>query len=138
MRRSTLPYLNFLEVEDSLPLQDSSGPRSNDAQVIPEWVLEGPIVDTDRPKGSQTTPPGDLDAVMKDVNPLSPEHTQPSKSRGGDASNADKQEANLNNQHNHIDEDRDVENEEEDYDGEYVKDVYYKDVYHYEQDPEVI
>uniref|UniRef100_A0A803PB17 Uncharacterized protein n=1 Tax=Cannabis sativa TaxID=3483 RepID=A0A803PB17_CANSA len=70
------------------------------------------------------TPQGGLDAVMEDVNPLLPEHTQPSDARGGDTSNADNGEGNLNNQNDHIDKDRDAKNKEEDDNGEYVKDGY--------------
>uniref|UniRef100_A0A803Q830 Uncharacterized protein n=1 Tax=Cannabis sativa TaxID=3483 RepID=A0A803Q830_CANSA len=84
------------------------------------------------------TPPGGLDAFMEDVNPFSPEHARPSHVREGDASNTDNQEGDLNNQHDHISKDRDAKNEEEDDDGEYVKDRYYKYGYHYERTPKVV
>uniref|UniRef100_A0A803Q2F5 Uncharacterized protein n=1 Tax=Cannabis sativa TaxID=3483 RepID=A0A803Q2F5_CANSA len=87
---------------------------------------------------SKKTPQdGCIDAIMEDVNPLSPSLTQLSNARKVDTSNPNNREANLDKQHDGVDEDLDVEDEEEDDDGEYVKDGYYKDGYYYEQDPKV-
>uniref|UniRef100_A0A803NIM2 Uncharacterized protein n=1 Tax=Cannabis sativa TaxID=3483 RepID=A0A803NIM2_CANSA len=81
---------------------------------------------------------GGLENIMEEVNPLSPEHAQLSNARGWNTSNVNNREDDLSNQHDDIDNERDDENDkEEEDDGEYIKDGYYKDGYHYEQDPEV-
>uniref|UniRef100_A0A803QCJ4 Uncharacterized protein n=1 Tax=Cannabis sativa TaxID=3483 RepID=A0A803QCJ4_CANSA len=88
---------------------------------------------------NKRNPQGGLETVMEEVNSLSLEHTRPSDAGGGDTSNVNVHEGDLNNQHDHVDNSKDAKNYEEEEYGkdDYVKDGFYKDGYHYEHDLEM-
>uniref|UniRef100_A0A803QCR8 Uncharacterized protein n=1 Tax=Cannabis sativa TaxID=3483 RepID=A0A803QCR8_CANSA len=76
------------------------------------------------------TPQDGIDAIMEEVNPLSPEHAQSSDAMCGEMSNNRK--VGLNNKHENIDKERDAEDD----DGEYIKDRNLNEGY-YDDDPSI-